>query len=93
MLTILAIIAVWRITYTVQDFSGPLDIIKTVREWIESKQTKHKLLSFDCHVCLSTVIALPVAFYLANGWDIPLYWFAIAGGASIIHTIYERIDN
>lgn len=78
---------------TLQDLDGPLDIFKNVRWWLDRRQSDYQLIAFECFHCLSTVLALPFAIYLSDGWDIIIYWFALAGGASLINLIYLRFDD
>lgn len=93
----LSMLAVWRFVFTVQDFDGPLDTIKWARENFDRLQKKvfkgKQLLSFDCPVCLSCAVSILPALYLADGWNILIYWFAIAGGATIIDSTNQRLTH
>jgi len=92
-LIFLGVFAVWKLTWMLQDYDGPLDIIKRFRETTNKLQKRagRKLLNFECFFCLSTVVAIPLAFYLADGWDILVYWFGIAGVAWFVNVANERL--
>lgn len=69
------------------DFDGPYKLIDKIRLKLYSS-TKHDLINFDCFFCLSTTVALP--FALIHWHDFFVYWFGIAGGATLVNVIYER---
>lgn len=93
MIELLSALAIWKLTLMLQDFDGPLDIVKIFREWVESHQTKRKLLNFDCFFCLSMVVALPLAILLTHSLlSFLIYWFGLSGGASICNAIYQHLE-
>ena len=92
---ILSVLAVWKISAMLMEYDGPLNSFKVWREFIDKRQRKYIrfLLNFDCFFCFSTVIALPFGFYLADGWDVIVYWMAIAGLAYILNLAVERLED
>lgn len=89
MLELLGVLAIFKVTVMLIDFDGPLDIVKKLRDFIIRSNTK--LLNMECFFCLSTVVALPVAFLLADGSNIVLYCFGLSGGAFLVNQISERL--
>lgn len=84
---LLAILAVWKVSVMLTDYSGPLDVFEKLRDFVKPEW---KVLNFDCVFCISTVVAFPFAFYFTHSWDFPLYWFGISGGAWIVNLIVEE---
>lgn len=91
-MTVLAAFAVWKVTATLLDYDGPLNAIKWVREAIAEADDTRTLLNFECFFCMSTIVALPAAVLLAEGWAIPIMWFGLAGMAWFLNVISERLD-
>ena len=79
---LLSILAVFKLTVMLMDFNGPLNVFDELRG------INQNFINFDCFFCLSTTVALP--FALIHWHDFFVYWFGIAGGATLLNVIYER---
>lgn len=90
---VLSVFAVQKITLMFMEFDGPFNTVKIFREAVTKLQTENvKALNFECFFCLSTVITIPFALYVANGpVEFVIYWFGIAGAALFLNRIYEAI--
>lgn len=91
MIELLSTLSIWKISIMVMQYDGPLLTFKRFRSFVDKRQTKHKLLDFNCIFCFSTVIAFPFALYLADGWPILIYWFGLAGAAYLLDELLERL--
>lgn len=91
---LLSALAVWKLSVMLMDYNGPLDIIKIPRDFIDKLQKRHdrELLSFDCFFCFSTVVSIPFAVYIANGWESVGYWLAISAVAYFLNLVAEKLE-
>lgn len=94
----LSILAVWRLTYMLQNDSLPFGILDKLRRllfsgtgavWEKPKNELGKM--YGCFNCLSIWVALPFALLLADGWFVILLIVALSGGAMITNKVYERL--
>lgn len=97
MITILCIAAVWRLTYMLQNETGPWHIIERVRNLFirpsgEARGMLGELL--QCYFCLSIWVAAPFAIYLSGGiYQFFIYWFALSAGAIVLNLIVEKLES
>lgn len=87
MIEFLSSLAIWRITSLLVKEYGPSNIFHKLRDW-SSKYTE----ALDCTWCISLWISIPFAIYIADGWDIIIYTFALSAGALITETIVEKLS-
>jgi hypothetical protein len=76
-----AILATYFITLLTSQYDGPFNIIVRFRDLMPDSIQE----VLECFVCLSTYVAIPFAFAVADGWYILLAYPAIAGGAIAVH--------
>lgn len=85
---LLAAFAVFKITVTLMDYDGPLNLVRYIRNKLYKIQ-QDKILNFDCFFCLSTIVSLPFGFL---GQNFILTWLSVAGISLIINTVYEKLN-
>lgn len=96
MLTLLAMLATWRITNMLQDENGPFGVFARLQAWVAKRPDKPGSLNdgFFCFYCLSVWVALPVAFFVGN-WntvgEFIIYWLAISAGAIVMYETIETV--
>lgn len=79
---VLGVLCVWRITHVLNAEDGPGDALVKFRKSLGSGVLGRAL---DCFYCLSVWVALPLAWYLGNGWkERLLLWPALSAGAILI---------
>lgn len=89
--TLLAALAVWRLTYLLQAEDGPFDAIEHGRNWL--RKTWLAGLA-NCFYCLSLWMAAPFAFVLTPSWqDRLLLWPALSAAAIFLNRISESIPE
>lgn len=106
MIELMAILAVWRITYFIHAEDGPWNIALNFRAiFIESRQNKTwvELVPknvigemINCFYCLSIWTSIPVMLYLAwlTDWRYaPLYWFGLSGASILLEMIRRRLEE
>lgn len=87
---LLAVFAVWRITYLLQAEDGPFDLIVGLRRAVGDGLVG-KLL--DCFHCLSLWVAAPFAIALGETvGERLLLWPALSGAACLLERTTERPD-
>jgi hypothetical protein len=80
--TLLAILAVWRITHLVVEEEGPGRILARLRRRLEPGFLGPLVA---CFYCLSLWVAAPVALLASGGWGYRLeIWLACSGGAILL---------
>lgn len=80
---VLAVLAIWRLTFLLQAEDGPWDMVLHLRRRLGDSYWG-KLM--DCFYCLSLWIAAPFAIILGEGaGEILLLWPALSGGAILLH--------
>lgn len=85
--------AVWKITESIMNYSGPFNSLHYLRLLIRYLRLDDKLLNIDCFFCLSTIIALPFGIYLGSNWSILIYWFGISGLAFLLQSIIFSLEK
>lgn len=92
MLELISMLAVFRLTYMLQNESGPWDLVGKLRERIS--MTKLRELYF-CFLCLSVWIAIIPALLLSHGniilWLI--HTLGISAGAIITNEIHNKLNK
>lgn len=84
---ILCTLVVWRLSYLLSQEDGPFDSVIKFRK-LFGQGFFGSLL--DCFHCLSIWIAVPFAYFLANGWiDGIIICFALSGGACLLFNVTE----
>jgi hypothetical protein len=78
---VLASLAVWRITHLLAAEDGPWNALAKLRE-SAGESFFGKLL--DCFYCLSLWVAVPFAWFLAQGWKHRILFWLAASGAAIL---------
>lgn len=79
---LVGVLAVWRLTHLLWNEDGPGDVFVKLRR-LAGRSFAGRLL--DCFYCLSLWVALPFAYFLADGWaDRALLWLGLSGGAILL---------
>jgi len=85
---VLGSFSVWRITHLLHAEDGPWDLLVRLRRKLGNSMLG-KLT--DCFYCLSLWVALPVAFYLGQGWPLKvLLWWSISGAAILLERFSDK---
>ena len=75
-------LVVWRLTHLLNAEDGPAGVLVRLRVWVGDGMLGDLL---DCFNCLSLVLALPIAAWLASDWcDFALLWPALSGAACLL---------
>jgi hypothetical protein len=83
--SLLAILAVWRVTHLLWGEDGPGEIFAHLRRLV-GRSVFGRLL--DCFYCLSLWVAIPFALVLGVTWvERGLLWFGLSGGAIILNHV------
>lgn len=83
MITILSMLAVFRLTYMLQEEAGPGDILFKLRTVINKNEFAASLLG--CFWCFSVWVSVPFAVYLSsNSWEFVVYTLALSAGAGFV---------
>jgi hypothetical protein len=93
-LLVLCMLAVWRITYMLQDENGPFGVFARLQAWVAKHPDKPGSLSdgFFCFYCLSIWVAIPFAVVSAkNAIGFIIGWFAISAGAIFLQKLHDKL--
>lgn len=93
LLTLLSILAVWRVTHLLQDEDGPFGIFARLQAKLASYPVKIGSFAngFFCFYCLSMWTAIPFALFLSESiWQFVVYWLALSAGAVFIQQANDR---
>jgi hypothetical protein len=81
------VLAVWRATHLLHAEDGPWDVVARLRR-LAARAGLARV--FECFYCLSLWVALLPAIAHAGGWiDGAAVWFALSGGAILLHRATE----
>jgi len=84
-LSILGVIAVWRVTHLLAFEDGPGLVFKRLRKRAERTFWGEV---FECFYCLSLWVAAPFALLAMEGWrEYALLWPALSGGAILLERL------
>ena len=90
---LISALATYRLSLMLSSEEGPLSIFARMRRKVPPKTNPGR--GIRCFICWSVWIAAAVTLYLL--WlgvitkeNLPLYWFAVSGGAVVVHRIVER---
>ncbi len=88
--TVLAALAVWRITHLLQAEDGPWDLVVRLRKAAGDGFWGSLL---DCFYCLSVWIAAPFAVWLGSGVsERLLLWPALSAAAILLERVTARVE-
>lgn len=99
-MTWLAVLAVWRLTYMLQNDSLPFGVLDKFRRLLFEgsgavwEKPKYELAKgYACFNCLSIWVAIPFALLFAwYHWGyVILLIAAFSGGAMLVNKVYERL--
>jgi hypothetical protein len=81
----IGILAVWRITHLLSAEDGPWDVVYHLRV-AAGRGIAGRLL--DCFSCASIWVAMPLAFWIGDGWIERLVLLpALSGGAIVLERV------
>ena len=81
-------LAVWRVTHLLQAEDGPWQLSARLRRGAGSGFFGDLL---DCFYCLSLWVALPLAWWLGEGWsESLLLWPALSGAAILLERLMRE---
>lgn len=79
---VLAVLAVWRITWLLAREDGPWDVVRALRMRLAGSMPG-RLLS--CFYCLSVWVALPFGWFVGTTLtEVVVAWWAISGAAILL---------
>lgn len=82
---IVAALAAWRVTHLLVREDGPADVIRRLRDALDSDLWRSL---WTCFYCTSLWVALPLAAWLTTGWlERALTWLALSGAACLLERI------
>ena len=95
---ILACFAVFRLAELIAVDDGPGDVLLTMRAKLgaydlddDGRPATSIGRGIICPWCIGIWLALPAAFFVAPwGYDVFLWWLAIAGGAAFLQSVGGR---
>ena len=85
---VIGILVVWRIAHLFYGEDGPWDVFVRLR-----RTAGHGFWGslLDCFYCLSLWVALPLAYWLGEGWKQRLLlWPALSAGAILLQRLTAR---
>jgi hypothetical protein len=93
----LAALATWRLCHLLAREDGPGDVVVRLRQRL-GRSVFGQLV--DCFGCLSIWVAIPLAFFVADGpLDLVLTWLALSGAAFLLErwspepVVIERVPE
>lgn len=76
------ILATWRVTHLIVTEDGPWNIVARLRRLAGAGVLGRVM---DCFYCASLWVAMPIAWWLIEGWPTRvLVWLALSGGAALL---------
>lgn len=92
---ILAVFAVWRVTYMLQVEDGPMAVFTRLQAWIMKRPDKVGGINqgFFCFYCLSVWVSLPITLLIMHNhnWkSFIVYWLAVSTGAILVNKLEQR---
>jgi hypothetical protein len=85
---IIAMMAVWRLSYMLYDEDGPFGIFAKLRSFMLFKSQV-----LTCLNCTSVWVAMPFALLFSTDYHWFVYWLALSTGAILIDKVIDRLDN
>jgi hypothetical protein len=93
----LAALATWRLCHLLANEDGPGDVVARLRRGLGDTVFGQLV---DCFGCLSVWIAIPLAFFVAEGpLNLVLTWLALSGAAFLLErmspepVVIERVPE
>ncbi|MET0341719.1 MAG: hypothetical protein ABW252_12010 [Polyangiales bacterium] len=85
LMTLVAALAVWRLTHLMHAEDGPFLVFARLRQAAASTPFSE---AFDCFYCLSLWVAAPVALLLGGApRELLVSWLALSGGAILLERL------
>jgi hypothetical protein len=79
---VLAVLVTWRICHLLATEDGPGDVVARLRLRLGASRFGQFI---DCFGCLSIWVAIPPAFFVAEGpLDLVMVWLALSGAALLL---------
>jgi len=78
----LATLVTWRVCHLLAAEDGPADVVVRLRRWLGASVFGQLI---DCFACLSVWVAIPIAFFVAEGaLNLVITWLALSGAALLL---------
>lgn len=88
---IIGVLATWRVSHLFYAEDGPGDIFVRLRRAVGEGFWGSLL---DCFYCLSLWVALPLAYWIGDGWkQRVLLWPALSAGAILLERLTNKEDR
>ena len=94
---VLATFANWRVCHLLASEDGPWDVVALLRARLANSALARLI---DCFGCLSIWVAIPLAFFVSNGFlNLVMTWLALSGSAFLLDrmnpepVVIERIPE
>jgi hypothetical protein len=82
---VLATLVNWRVCHLLASEDGPWDVVAGLRARLAQSALTRLI---DCFACLSVWVAIPLAFFVSDGFlNLVMTWLALSGAAFLLERI------